>query len=138
MAQLLVSQLDEAVKEALRRRARRHGRSKEEEARLILAQALASERDSILGTGCARRGHSLCFQPMPQAGASSQAADGCVDPGADPPAGHACGAAGPPVDLRDTRIAGIALAHQPQLATRNSRHLSGTTIILINPFTPMS
>ena len=36
MAQLLVRQLDEAVKEALRRRARRHGRSMEEEARLIL------------------------------------------------------------------------------------------------------
>lgn len=43
MAQLLVRQLDLAVKEALRRRARRHGRSMEAEARLILAQALASE-----------------------------------------------------------------------------------------------
>ncbi len=49
MAQLLVRQLDEAVKEALRRRARRHGRSMEEEARLILAQTAAQE-DSILGT----------------------------------------------------------------------------------------
>ena len=44
---------------------------------------------------------------------------------------------GRPVDLRDTLIAGIALAHQAQLATRNSRHFSDTTISLINPFVPM-
>ncbi len=34
-------------------------------------------------------------------------------------------------------IAGIALAHQAQLATRNSRHFSDTSISLINPFVPM-
>ena len=34
--------LDAGVKEALRRRARSHGRSMEEEARLILAQAIQS------------------------------------------------------------------------------------------------
>lgn len=33
-----------------------------------------------------------------------------------------------PVDLRNTLIAGIALTHQAQLATRNSRHFSDTTI----------
>ena len=44
---------------------------------------------------------------------------------------------GRPVDLLDTLIAGIALAHRAQLATRNSRHFSDTTISLINPFTPM-
>ena len=32
------------------------------------------------------------------------------------------------VDLRDTLIAGIALAHEAQLATRNVRHFSDTTI----------
>ena len=42
MAQLLVRNLDEAVKEALRRRARCHGRSMEEEARMILCQAIHS------------------------------------------------------------------------------------------------
>ena len=52
MAQLLVRQLDEAVKEAPRRRAR----SMEEEARLILAQA-AAEEDSSLGT--AGLGHRM-------------------------------------------------------------------------------
>ena len=57
MAQLLVRQLDEAVKEALRRRARRHGRSMEEEARLILAQAVAASEDSSLGT--AGLGHRM-------------------------------------------------------------------------------
>lgn len=43
MAQLLVRNLDAGVKEALRRRAHSHGRSMEEEARLILAQATQSE-----------------------------------------------------------------------------------------------
>ena len=38
------------------------------------------------------------------------------------------------LDLRDTLIAGIALAHEAQLATRNVRHFSDTTISLINPF----
>jgi antitoxin FitA len=46
VAQLLVRQLDGVVKEALRRRARRHGRSMEEEARLILAQAVTSDEES--------------------------------------------------------------------------------------------
>jgi plasmid stability protein len=43
MAQLLVRNLDQVVKEALRRRARCHGRSMEEEARLILLQATQSK-----------------------------------------------------------------------------------------------
>ena len=43
MAQLLVRRLDLAVKEALRRRAQRHGRSMEEEVRVILAQAVARD-----------------------------------------------------------------------------------------------
>jgi hypothetical protein len=38
------------------------------------------------------------------------------------------------VDLRDTLIAGIALAQEAQLATGNVRHFSDTTIGLINPF----
>jgi predicted nucleic acid-binding protein len=38
------------------------------------------------------------------------------------------------VDLRDTLIAGIALARNALLATRNSRHFSDTAIGLINPF----
>ena len=51
VSQLLVRQLDGAVKEALRRRARRHGRSMEEEARLILALAVAAEEEASLGAG---------------------------------------------------------------------------------------
>lgn len=43
-------------------------------------------------------------------------------------------AKGTSVDLRDTLIAGIALARDAQLATRNSRHFNDTTIGLINPF----
>ncbi len=51
LAQLLVRQLDEAVKEALRRRARRRGGSMEEEVRLILAQVVGAEEDSSLAAG---------------------------------------------------------------------------------------
>ncbi|HYM61049.1 MAG TPA: Arc family DNA-binding protein [Thermoanaerobaculia bacterium] len=43
MAQLLVRQLDDAVKDKLQRRARRHGRSTEEEVREILRNAVRSE-----------------------------------------------------------------------------------------------
>ncbi|MFM9102994.1 MAG: FitA-like ribbon-helix-helix domain-containing protein [Cyanobium sp.] len=57
VAQLLVRQLNGAVKEALRRRARRHGRSMEEEARLILAQAVAAEEEASLGA--AGLGHRM-------------------------------------------------------------------------------
>jgi plasmid stability protein len=48
MAQLLVRQLDPAVKEALQRQAQRHGRSMEEEVRLILRRAVELEP---LGSG---------------------------------------------------------------------------------------
>ena len=43
MAQLVVRNLEDEVKELLRRRAARHGRSMEEEARVILRRALAGE-----------------------------------------------------------------------------------------------
>jgi plasmid stability protein len=43
MAQLLVRQLDDDVKEKLQSRARRHGRSTEEEVREILRNAVRSE-----------------------------------------------------------------------------------------------
>ena len=43
MAQLLVRQLDDDVKEKLQRRAKRHGRSTEEEVREILRNAVRSD-----------------------------------------------------------------------------------------------
>jgi len=43
MAQLIVRQLDETVKSKLRQRARRHGRSTEEEVRDILSNAVRKE-----------------------------------------------------------------------------------------------
>jgi len=46
-------------------------------------------------------------------------------------------AQGRPVDLRDTLIAGIALAQQAQLATRNVRHFNDTGLSLVNPFPRM-
>ena len=57
MAQLIVRNLDDDVKERLQQRARRHGRSTEEEVRSILRQAvLADERSDVpLGTRLAGR-----------------------------------------------------------------------------------
>lgn len=44
MAQLLVRRLDQSVKDALRRRAKRHGRSVEDEVRHILRDAARDDR----------------------------------------------------------------------------------------------
>ncbi|CAK6697892.1 plasmid stabilization protein [Synechococcus sp. CCY9201] len=51
MAQLLVRNLELSVKEALQRRAQRHGRSMEEEVRLILRQAAEAEQPPPEGVG---------------------------------------------------------------------------------------
>ena len=41
---------------------------------------------------------------------------------------------GRPVDMRDTQIAGIALARRATLATRNIRHFQDLKIPLVNPW----
>lgn len=43
-------------------------------------------------------------------------------------------AGGRPVDMRDTFIAGIALAHNAILATRNIRHFSDLSVTVVNPW----
>lgn len=43
-------------------------------------------------------------------------------------------AGGRPVDMRDTFIAGIALAHNAILATRNTRHFSDLSVAVVNPW----
>ena len=43
--------------------------------------------------------------------------------------------AGRPPDLRDTQIAGIALARHAALATRNVRHFAGLKIRVVDPWT---
>lgn len=57
MAQLVVRHLDEDVKARLQRRAKRHGRSMEDEARHILRNAVNDERRTVrtLGTRIAAR-----------------------------------------------------------------------------------
>ena len=57
MAQLIVRQLDDDVKARLQRRARRHGRSTEEEVREILRNAVKDETAAKppLGSRLARR-----------------------------------------------------------------------------------
>ena len=42
---------------------------------------------------------------------------------------------GQPVDLRDTQIAGIAVARHATLATRNQRHFSDLVPRVVNPWT---
>ena len=42
--------------------------------------------------------------------------------------------AGRPVDIRDTQIAGIALARRAALATRNARHFADLEIKVIDPW----
>ncbi len=51
MAQLLVRQLDQDLKDALQRRARAHGRSTEEEVREILRDAVRAERAAPVQLG---------------------------------------------------------------------------------------
>lgn len=42
--------------------------------------------------------------------------------------------AGRPVDMRDTQIAGIALARRATLATRNVRHFSDLSVPIVDPW----
>ena len=51
MAQLLIRKLDEDVKTNLRKRAKRHGNSMEEEARSILRAELLKSKDEEYGLG---------------------------------------------------------------------------------------
>jgi predicted nucleic acid-binding protein len=43
-------------------------------------------------------------------------------------------ARGHPVDMRDTFIAGIALARRATLATRNTRHFDDLSVPVVNPW----
>lgn len=42
---------------------------------------------------------------------------------------------GRPLDMRDTFIAGIALARRATLATRNTRHFDDLSVPVVNPWT---
>ncbi len=44
--------------------------------------------------------------------------------------------AGRPVDMRDTQIAGIALARRATLATRNVRHFADLKVPVVDPWEP--
>ena len=46
--------------------------------------------------------------------------------------------AGRPVDIRDTQIAGIALARHATLATRNVRHFQDLNVPVIDPWGPVT
>ena len=56
MASLTIRNIEDSLKECLRVRAARHGRSMEEEARQVLRQSLLREESTVgLGTRIARR-----------------------------------------------------------------------------------
>jgi len=61
MAQILVRKLEDSVKTRLRERARRHGRSLEEEVRAILREASGEGKSKGLGTALAERFAGLDF-----------------------------------------------------------------------------
>ena len=42
---------------------------------------------------------------------------------------------GRPVDMRDTQIAGIAVARRATIATRNVRHFDGLSVPVVDPWT---
>lgn len=70
MAQLVVRQLENEVKEKLRRRARRHGRSVEEEVREILRDATKRDAQGVrrLGTEISRLFHRAGLKPGEEIG----------------------------------------------------------------------
>jgi len=43
--------------------------------------------------------------------------------------------AGRPVDMRDTQVAGVALARKALLATRNTRHFADLKVPVVDPWT---
>ena len=53
MAQIVVRNLDNSIKERLKKRAKKHGISMEAEVRLILANSLKEKKSSSLGLGSA-------------------------------------------------------------------------------------
>ena len=65
MAQLIVRDLDDEVKEQLRQRAKRHGRSMEAEVRSILQNAVREETPPVkgLGTRISERFAGLGLEP---------------------------------------------------------------------------
>ncbi len=69
MAQVVIRNLDDDVKQSLTRRASLHGHSMEAEARLILANALKEKKCSSLGLGSkiAKRFAKAGFdEPLPE------------------------------------------------------------------------
>ena len=69
MAQVIVRNIDEDIKTALKRRARMHGRSMEEEVRQILRRAIHEEPpvSAALGTQMAARFAGVGLdQPLPE------------------------------------------------------------------------
>jgi antitoxin FitA len=71
MAQFVVRHLEESVKERLKRRAKRHGRSMEEEVRQILRHAANEEHRTIRKLGsriAARFKHAGLSADLPELG----------------------------------------------------------------------
>src|SRR5260370_990373 len=122
MAQLIVRKLENEVKDKLSRRAKRHGRSVEEEVREILRDATKREGKTsrLLGTEIAR---------LFRAAGLKQGEE--IEEGEWRDQGKR---AGRPAEVRDTMIAGIVLANRATLATRNTQHFKDLPLTVINPW----
>ena len=96
------------------------------EARYGLAMLVSSKRKSLLQERFDQLLHDdlqnrvLLFDTIAAAHAAQLAADRRVR--------------GRPVDMRDTFIAGIALARRATLATRNIRHFDDLSVPIVNPW----
>jgi plasmid stability protein len=107
MAQLIVRNIEDAVKDRLAERGRRHGRSMEEEVRGILRAAVREDT-------AARQSEGVAHAAAKLAGKRNQ---------------H-----GREVEMRDTFIAGICLSRKARLATRNMRDFFDAGLSLIDPW----
>jgi plasmid stability protein len=73
MAQLLIRNLDPAIKAKLQAQAKRHGRSMEEECRIIIKNNLGFRDDSEFGLGTEIAAQSALFGVTPEAVAEMEA-----------------------------------------------------------------
>ncbi len=90
---------------------------------------------ALLPAGRRRRGLELAFAQLLAEDLENRVLD--FDTAAATAAATVAAArtkAGRPADIRDTQIAGIALARRATLATRNMRHFSDINLPIVNPW----
>ncbi|MGE0803510.1 MAG: PIN domain-containing protein [Lautropia sp.] len=161
MAQIIVRDLEDDVKARLKRRAAQHKRSMEEELSMLMHRApeaavvawvdrqpaesvwitsvtlLKVRLDlALLPAGRRRQALQAAFARLLEEDLENRVLD--FDAAAATEATALAAErrrAGHPVDIRDTQIAGIALARRATLATRNLRHFADLKVPVVDPWT---